>query len=264
MSTRIGLLYPTRDCGEDDFAALCRLLDPAPALDFAYVRWGADVDRVDELDTAGKTAAVRELGAPDRLTTAAGEFAGPPDVVSWACSSCSFTRGLDGAREQADALTGRLGVPASSTSLAYLAALDRLGLDRVALASVYHPDLTAVFAGFLAEAGVTTVHEVSADAASDRALAEWDARRITALAVAADHADARAVLVPETALHTTPLLAALEDRLGKPVLTATAVTVWDALARAGAEPVRAGLGTLFRGAAFRGAAAARRPSSSAS
>ncbi|MGW4526811.1 maleate cis-trans isomerase family protein [Amycolatopsis sp. NPDC004378] len=259
MSTRIGLLYPTRDCGEDDFAELCRRLDPALTLDFAYARWGEDVGRIDELDAAGKAAAVREIGAPSRLLAAAGEFAATPDVVSWACSSCSFTRGLDGTHEQAEALSAHLGVPASSTSLAYLAALGRLGLDRVALASVYHPDLTAVFAAFLAGAGVTTVHSVSADAASDRALAAWDARQITDLVLAADHDDAAAVLVPETALHTTPLLAGLEDRLGKPVLTATAVTVWDALDRAGTEPARAGLGTLFRGAAVR-----RRPSSSSS
>jgi maleate cis-trans isomerase len=255
MTPRIGLLYPTRDCGEDDFVALCRRLDPAIALDFAYVDWGPGIGRVDELDAAGKTAAVRELGAPEGLTKAADGFATTPDVVSWACSSCSFTRGLDGAREQAEALSAHLGVPASSTSLAYLAALARLDVDRVALASVYHPDLTAVFAGFLAEAGVTTVHAVSADAASDRALAAWDGRQITDLAVAADHDDAQAVLVPETALHTTPLLAELEDRLGKPVLTATAVTVRDALERAGAAPERAGLGTLF-------ARNARRPPSS--
>jgi maleate cis-trans isomerase len=156
-------------------------------------------------------------------------------VGTWACSSCSFTRGLDGAREQARVLAGHLGVPASSTSLAYLAALGQLGVDRVALASVYRPDLTARFAAFLAEAGVTTVHAVSADGGSDRALAAWDGQRITDLAVAADHEDAGAVLVPETALHTTPLLA-----------------------RAGSAPVRDGLGALFS------AGAGRRPSSSAS
>jgi maleate cis-trans isomerase len=231
---RIGLLYPTRNCGEDDFATLCRRLDPPPDLEFAYVEWDPDV--------TDQTAAVRELGTPERLTAAADRFQSPPDVVSWACSSCSFTHGLDGARAQAEALTGHLGVPASSTSLAYLAALDRLGIGRVALASVYHPDLTAIFAAFLAEAGVTTVHAVSADAGSDRTLARWDARRITELAVAADHPDAEAVLVPETALHTTLLLTALEERLGKPVLTATAVTVWDAL---GASRVQDGPGTLF-------------------
>ncbi|HET6709379.1 decarboxylase [Amycolatopsis sp.] len=242
---RIGLLYPTRDCGEDDFAALCRRLDPAPDLDFAYVEW--------DPDAASQTAAARALGTPARLTAAADRLPATPDVVSWACSSCSFTHGLDGARDQARVLTGHLGVPASSTSLAYLAALGRLAADRVALASVYHPDLTAAFAGFLAEAGVTTVHAVSADAGSDRALAAWDGQRITELAVAADHEDADAVLVPETALHTTPLLAALEERLGKPVLTATAVTVWDA---AGATPVQEGLGTLFS------AGPGRRPPSS--
>ncbi|WP_086851602.1 maleate cis-trans isomerase family protein [Amycolatopsis kentuckyensis] len=231
---RIGLLYPTRDRGEDDFAALCRRLDPAPDLDFAYVEG--------DPDAAGQTAAVRALGTPARLVTAADGFASTPDVVSWACSSCSFTHGLDGARDQARALTDHLGVPASSTSLAYLAALDRLEIDRVALASVYHPSLTAAFAAFLAEAGVTTVHAVSADAGSDRAVAAWDGRRISALTLAADHEDAEAVLVPETALHTTPLLAGLEEHLGKPVLTATAVTVWDAL---GGAPVPDGPGTLF-------------------
>ncbi|MEU0793424.1 hypothetical protein ABZ342_25405 [Amycolatopsis sp. NPDC005961] len=70
MSPRLGLLYPTRDCGEDDFAALCRRLDPAIDLGFAYVDWGPGIGRVDELDAAGKTAAVRELGAPSRLTAA--------------------------------------------------------------------------------------------------------------------------------------------------------------------------------------------------
>ncbi|WP_370967485.1 decarboxylase [Amycolatopsis sp. cg9] len=249
----LGLLYPTRGCGEDDFAELCRRLDPAIGLGFAYPEWGAPADEPDP------AAAVREIGSPARLTRAADRFPATPDVVSWACSSCSFTRGLDGAREQAAALAAHLGVPASSTSLAYLAALERLAAGRVALASVYHPDLTALFAAFLVEAGVETVHAVSADAGSDRALAAWGPERIVELAEAADHGEAQVVLVPETALHTTPLLAELEARLGKPVLTATAVTVWDALDRLGEEPVQDGLGTLFRGAAGR-----RRPSSSAS
>ncbi|EME58556.1 maleate cis-trans isomerase family protein [Amycolatopsis decaplanina] len=242
--TRIGLLYPTRDCGEDDFLALARKLDPDLTVDFAYVPWGEKIGRVDDLDPAGKHEAVRELGAPDRLSAAA-RFSTPPDVVSWACSSCSFTRGLEGALEQARVLEERLSVPARSTSLAYLSALAHLGAGRVALASVYHRDTTADFADFLAKAGVDTVHSVSADAPSDRALATWDRRRIAELAAAADHAEAEALLIPETALHTTPLLEDLETGLGKPVLTATAVTLWDALRALGTPPIRQGLGKLF-------------------
>ncbi|RSN16403.1 decarboxylase [Streptomyces sp. WAC 05977] len=242
--TRIGLLYPTRDCGEDDFLALAGKLSPDPAVDFAYVPWGDDIGRVEDLDAAGKHEAVRELGAPDRLVAAA-RFDTAPDVVSWACSSCSFTRGLDGALEQSRVLGERLGVPARSTSLAYLTALAHLGAGRVALASVYHRDTTATFADFLAEAGISTVRSVSADAPSDRALAAWDGDRITELAAAADHDEAEALLIPETALHTTPLLADLETALGKPVLTATAVTLWDSLHALGTPPIRPGLGALF-------------------
>ncbi|RSN65209.1 decarboxylase [Amycolatopsis sp. WAC 04182] len=241
---RIGLLYPTRDCGEDDFLALAGKLDPDLAVDFAYVPWGDDIGRVEDLDAAGKHEAVRELGEPGWLVAAA-RFGTAPDVVSWACSSCSFTRGLDGALEQSRVLGERLGVPARSTSLAYLTALAHLGAERVALASVYHRDTTAVFVDFLAEAGVSTVHSVSADAPSDRALAAWDGRRITELAAAADHDEVDALLIPETALHTTPLLEELENGLGKPVLTATAVTLWDSLHALGAPPVRQGLGALF-------------------
>ncbi|MEV7551852.1 decarboxylase [Amycolatopsis sp. NPDC089917] len=243
-SRHIGLLYPTRDCGEDDFLALAARLDPGLVVDFAYVPWGEEIGRLDDLDQAGKHEAVRELGEPDRLSAAA-RFATRPDVVSWACSSCSFTHGLEGAREQARVLGDRLGVPASSTSLAFLTALAHLDVGKVALASVYHPDTTASFADFLAEAGVTTVHSVSADAPSDRALAAWDGRRVTGLATAADHPDAEALLIPETALHTTPLLEDLETAVGKPVLTATAVTLWEASRALGGPPRLPRLGELF-------------------
>ncbi|MEV6906914.1 decarboxylase [Amycolatopsis sp. NPDC051071] len=244
-SRRLGLLYPTRGCGEDDFVDLARLLDPAIAVEFTYVPWGAEIGDLNDLDPAGRHAAVRELGAPEHLAASA-KFDTEPGVVSWVCSSCSFTRGLAGAHEQARVLAERLGIPAGSTSLAFLAALDHLNIERVALASVYHDDTTASFAGFLAEAGVSAVHSVSADVPSDRALAAWSGHRITELTIAADHPDAEAVLVPETALHTTPLLEELEHRLGKPVLTATAVTVWNALRRLGTPPGHLRLGTLFR------------------
>lgn len=243
---RIGLLYPTPDCGERDFVELATRLDSTITVEFAYVPWGKSIGRLEDLDDASKLAALRQLGEVERLVAAAGQFTSPPDVVSWACSSCSFVRGLDGAREQARALRVRAGVPASSTSLAFLAALDRLGLSQVALGSVYHPDLTAGFIDFLAAGGVTTVHQVSRDAASDRALAAWTPDQIIQLARDADIDTAHAVLIPETALHTTGLLADLERLLDKPVLTATSVTIWQALDQLGRHPTQSGLGTLFR------------------
>jgi maleate cis-trans isomerase len=52
--------------------------------------------------------------------------------------------------------------------------------------------------------------------------------------------------VPDTALHTVRSLAALEQAVGKPVITANQVSVWEGLRLAGREaPRRAGLGSLF-------------------
>ncbi|MBB4684180.1 maleate cis-trans isomerase family protein [Amycolatopsis jiangsuensis] len=238
----IGLLYPTRDCGEDDFTLLAGRLDSSPAVDFAYVPWGQQPATIER---ASLRAAVRELGEPGRLVAAAAAFDPKPRVVSWACSSCSFLDGPAGARAQAEALRTALGIPASSTSLAFVAAARHLGLSRIALASVYQPDITEAFVDFLAAEGIETVSDVSRDAASDRDLATWGPGPITDLVREADSPDAAAVLVPETALHTAPLLADLERRTGKPVLTATQVTVWHALTLLGQPATGAGLGTLL-------------------
>ncbi|WP_181781051.1 maleate cis-trans isomerase family protein [Pseudonocardia pini] len=226
---RVGLLYPTRDCGEDDYAALAAGLDPAAAIEVSYLRWSAAVGDLADLDPAGRRAAVADLGTLDGLRAAADGFIEAPDVVTLACSSCSFLGGLAHATAQAQALSTHLGIPAGSTSLAFVAGLRRLGIDAVGLASVYHPEVTAAFVDLLDEAGVRTVHRVSADAPSDRDLAGWTADRIADLVRAADAPGAAAVLLPETALHTAGILGRLEALVGKPVLTATQVTLWQAL-----------------------------------
>lgn len=245
-AVRIGLLYPTRDCGEDDFLRFAELVDPSIAVGFGYPPWDPSVSDVADLDAVGKLDAVRELGTPARLRQAVDELAGfGPDVLSWACSSCSFLHGHDGAVRQAAGIADRSGRPASSTSLAFVAAARSLGATRVALASVYGELVTAGFVAFLAAAGIETVHSVAVDAPSDRALARWGPDRILDLVGAGDSDDADAVVVPETALHTAELLPELERRAAKPVLTATQVTMWHALRLLGRDPRRPGLGTLL-------------------
>jgi maleate cis-trans isomerase len=47
-------------------------------------------------------------------------------------------------------------------------------------------------------------------------------------------------------LHTAAWLDSLENLVGKTVLTANQVTMWEALRLAGAPAVQPGLGSLFR------------------
>jgi maleate cis-trans isomerase len=244
--TRIGLLYPTRDCGEDDYVRLGAMLHTPAAVELAWVPWGVRAGRLEELDTEGRTQAVRELGEPERLVAAAAQLDGTGvDVAMFTVSSASFLHGLDGAYEQATRLMRRLGVPASSTTLAFLTAVANLGLTRIGLGSVYAPSVTDVFIDLLATQDVRTVHRIDLDAGSDRELAGWGPERILDIVDACDHPDAEALLIPETALHTADLLDQLEERAGKPVLTATQVTMWHALRLAGDDQTHEGLGTLF-------------------
>ena len=67
------------------------------------------------------------------------------------------------------------------------------------------------------------------------------------MVTAADHPDAEAVLVPDTAMHTLAIIDQLEAAVGKPVLTANQVTVWKGLELLGPVPELPGLGALFRG-----------------
>ena len=73
-----------------------------------------------------------------------------------------------------------------------------------------------------------------------------DADALVAFVRAGDRPEADVVLVPDTALHTARSLATLEEAVGKPVLTANQVSVWEALRLAGHDtPARPGFGTLF-------------------
>ncbi|MGH3467344.1 MAG: maleate cis-trans isomerase, partial [Thermocrispum sp.] len=70
--------------------------------------------------------------------------------------------------------------------------------------------------------------------------------QVVQLAVANDSDDADAVLIPDTAMRTLGVIPQIEERTGKPVLTANQVTVWEGLRIAGLPQRADRLGALFR------------------
>jgi maleate cis-trans isomerase len=232
----IGILYPGF-AAEDDFELLNERLAGAAGFDVVHTSIGEDAHRED---------ALLDMGSPQRLLEAASRF--PHDSVSaivWACTSGSFIYGWDGAHAQVADLEAAVGVPVSSTSLAFVAAAQALELRRVAIAATYPEDIARRFEEFLARGGIDAVAVVSGGiitAAEVGGLAVDDA---AALVEAADRPDAEAVLVPDTALHTIAGLETLEAAAGKPVLTANQVSAWEGMRLAGAGPVPQGPGRLF-------------------
>ena len=233
----VGLLYPGY-AAEDDFPALENALGGAIWLPLVHTSMGRDEHTV---------AALLDTGSADRLAAGADAIAAhSPDAVMWACTSGSFVYGLDGAAAQAAAISERLGVPASSTSIAFIEAAGALGLGKVAVAASYPADLAGHFSSFLAAGGIDVISFGASGifTAVDAGRLSPDA--VLEMTLAVDVPDAEAVLVPDTALHTLTCIDTLEKVLGKPVLTANQVTVWEGLRLAGSPRPLPGLGALFR------------------
>lgn len=234
----IGLLYPGHSA-EDDFPALENRVGGAVRLPVVITSVGEDAHRVD---------ALLDLGSKTRLADGAAQLAlDSPDAVMWACTSGSFVFGQQGARDQASAVAAAAVVPASSTSIAFVDALRHLGIGKVAIAASYPDDVAKHFVAFLSAGGTEVVSMGSHGIFTAAEVGTLEPDRVVAMVTAADHPDAEAVLVPDTAMHTLAIIDELEAAVGKPVLTANQVTVWKGLELLGPVPALPGLGALFAG-----------------
>jgi maleate cis-trans isomerase len=238
MTATVGILYPGYSA-EDDYPRAEALLGGA-RLPLVHTEMREDAHRVD---------ALLDIGADDVLAAGVSALPRTLDSVVWACTSGSFVFGWDGASAQVAALGAAAGVPASSTSFAFVDACARLGVTRVAVGATYPDDVADRFVSFLATAGIEVLALSARGIVTAAEVGTLEPAAVLEFAAAADHADAEAVLLPDTALHTIELLDALDARLGKPVLTANQVSIWQGLRLAGAGAPRAGLGALFAGAA---------------
>ncbi|MFK4273933.1 maleate cis-trans isomerase family protein, partial [Streptomyces milbemycinicus] len=219
----VGFLYPGYSA-EDEYPRLEGMLGGDSGdirLPLVHTDIGEDAHRVD---------ALLEMGSAARLAAGVAELAerGARAVV-WACTSASFVFGWEGAEEQVRELSETAGMPASSTSFAFAHAVQALGADRVAIAATYPEDVADYFRAFLKAAGAEVVSMRGSGIITAAEVGTWGREEVLRLARAGDHPEAQAVLLPDTALHTAAWIPDLEAELGKPVLTANQVTVWEGL-----------------------------------
>jgi maleate cis-trans isomerase len=238
---RLGLLYPGH-AAEDDLPWLVESLFPdgSAVADVVHTSMGEDAHDVDVLLDLGSARRLHEGADTLRAHGAA--------VAVWACTSGSFVFGWEGAQRQAADLAERFGGPASSTSLGFVAALRKLNLRRVAIAATYPEPVTMWLVALLGDAGFEVLDAGSRGIVTAAEVGTLGEPALLALVQAGDRPDADAVLVPDTALHTARSLQAIEEAVGKPVLTANQVSVWEALRLAGhhARPAPE-FGALFTG-----------------
>ncbi|WP_275287683.1 hypothetical protein [Halomonas elongata] len=235
--SRLGILLP--DDGPDDYEWY------APG----RLEGGSRLPRIDvggiPSDGHHTPAALLALGATERLLPVGEKLVHRQGVgaLVWACTSGSFIGGLSWASRQADTLEEALGVPVTSTALAFREALEVLDCRSLDLLSPYPDDVTLRLVSFLRECGVEVVHSHALDCpyAADSNAADIlsEVRRF-----AAAHRSSRPLMVPDTAVNSLALRPVLCREADREVLTANQVTLWAGLRRLEETLPKALLGPL--------------------
>ena len=167
----------------------------------------------------------------------------PLKAICYACTSASVTLGDAFVKDAIGSV--RPGVPLVTPPDAAVQGLAALAVRRMALVTPYLPETTKPMAAYFEARGLEVVSAQCLGLADDRDMARVTADTIIAAAETADRPDAEAVFLSCTALPALGVIAELESRLGKPVLSSNQACLWRMLHHAGLAPASGAPGRLF-------------------
>lgn len=229
---RIGLvLLATDHTTERDFARLCR---------------------PDEVGVYANRITYENPTTPEnlsrmqpRLTEAAalilpGE---PLDALYYACTAASVLIGDEAVAAAVEA--AKPGVPVITPSGAARAAFEVLGVRRISILTPYLTETGTPIARYFQAAGLEVVNLTCLGLDDDREMARLSPATIVAAACETVAAEAEALFISCTALRAAEVVAELERRIGKPVVTSNQAGIWLTLRRAGIERPIEGQGELL-------------------
>jgi len=167
-----------------------------------------------------------------------------PAVVVHAHTASSYANGFAKEPALVERLASLIGAPAVTAAGAVRAALQHLGVKRVALGTPYQESVSEEGKVFWEAAGFEIVgYRRLGDTGSIYDETEASAYE---LARAADAPEADAVLLSGTGLPTVGIIDRLERELRKPVVSSTQACLWQALRLGGSRQPITGFGRLLR------------------
>jgi maleate isomerase len=165
------------------------------------------------------------------------------DLVCYSCTSASVVMGDDAI--EAAIREAKPGVTVVTPPLAARRGLDALGVRRIAVLTPYTVETSRPMAGYFADHGYDIACFTCLGLDDDREMARITPDSIVAAAEAAMTPDAEALFISCTALRAAGVVAEIERRIGKPVVTSNLATVWMALRLCGDDRPRPEFGRLM-------------------
>jgi len=166
-----------------------------------------------------------------------------PAIVALAFTAASYSNGFAREAALADRIASLTGSPALTAAQAILAALEHLGVKRLALGTPYPESISAMGRAYWEAAGLTVVGYARLTGVTN--IYDESEERAYRLARQADVPNADAVLLSGTGLPTIGVLELLERDLGKPVVSSNQALLWRALRMAGVREPVPGFGRLL-------------------
>ena len=169
----------------------------------------------------------------------------PVDAIAYCCTVSGALRGVTADRDFCRDMERRWGIPVTSTMLASTEALHHLGLKRVVVTSPYPDDHHEAERSYLKQTGIEAIAMHGMGFEKGNEFAKVTPEEILQFSLDAWDDTADGLFISCMNFDAMPAVQALEDRLGKPVVTSHSATLWRALALAGIDTPIRGYGRLL-------------------
>ena len=154
------------------------------------------------------------------------------ELIAYACTSATLADGPEFDQAFCDEITAKTGLPAVTTAGALIDAMRDLGARRVAFTSPYVAQLADEAVDFIQKCGIEVVNQVGFEkelsSLEQNALTPQDAYQ---MGLKANHPQADLLVIACTDYRALEAVPALEQALGKPVVTSNSALMYACLKR---------------------------------
>ncbi len=186
-----------------------------------------------EMDRNEGKAAIRQLSSVH------------PDAIAYGCTASSIVQGLAYDAHLRAEIRRDHQTPSTTAAHAIVTASQTLGVKTVSIVSPYTKEVDEAEHRYFASAALTVVGGACLGITDGFALAEPEPETLFELGVCGFDPRAEALIMTCLNTRSHTVIARLEDRLVKPVITSTQATLWHALRLAGIDDAVPGYGVLL-------------------
>jgi len=169
------------------------------------------------------------------------------DLIVFGCTSGSFLKGIKTWNEE---ITRRIEeaakIPAVTTTTAVVEALEKLGIERVAVATPYIDAINMQGRKYLENKGFKVVNIKGMQLTNPQRYQSIPPLEVYKFATTADTPEADGIFISCTAFRALEIAGRLEKEKGKPVVTSNSASIWYALRKVGIDDKIEGYGQLLR------------------